>query len=133
MEATVLLKVLEETDRCTLSFDMDDFNFLVHTSTTAFFWEKPLRFEVLRSSEGVKEYDEHLHLRVPQEDKEGWYMYWVGNGSGGSDTDALLAWKILLSQGYEGHLLWDCAADELRDGCHVILTDYVAWPTDQSS
>ena len=77
MEATVLLKVLEETDRCTLSFDMD--------------------------------------------------------GSGGSDTDALLAWKILLSQGYEGHLLWDCAADELRDGCHVILTDYVAWPSDQSS
>ena len=27
MEATVLLKVLEETDRHTLSFDMDDFDF----------------------------------------------------------------------------------------------------------
>ena len=123
MEATVLLKVLEETDRCTLSFDMDDFQFLAHTSMAAFFWKQRDRFEVLRSSEGGMAHD----ADIPQEGKDGWYMYWIGNGSGGSDTDALLAWKILLSQGHDGYLLWDCAEDGLRDGCHVILTDYVGY------
>ena len=123
MEATVLLKILEETDSCTLSFDMDDFKFLSHTSMAAFFWEQRDRFEVLRSSEGEMAYD----ADIPREGKDGWYMYWIGNGRGGSDTDALLAWKILLSQGYEGYLLWDCAEDGIRDGCHVILTEYVGY------
>ena len=39
MEATVLLKVLEETDRHTLSFDMDDFDFLWHTACAAIYWK----------------------------------------------------------------------------------------------
>ena len=129
MEATVLIKVLDESEGAALSFDMSDFDFLVWSQYKAFFWEQRERFEILKSSEGTVEYNED----IPQEGKDGWCMYWIGNGSGGSYTDALLAWKILLSQGYEGYLLWDCAEDEPRDGRHVILTDYVAWPTDQSS
>ena len=129
MEATVLIKVLDESEGAALSFDMSDFNFLrsSHTSMAAFFWKQQDRFEVLRSSKGEVAYD----ANIPQEGKDGWCMYWIGNGSGGSYTDALLAWKILLSQGYEGYLLWDCAEDEPRDGRHVILTDYVAWATEK--
>jgi hypothetical protein len=123
MEATVLIKVLDESEGAALSFDMDDFKFLSHTSMAAFFWEQQDRFEVLRSSKGEVAYD----ADIPQEGKDGWYMYWIGNGSGGSDTDALLAWKILLSQGYDGYLLWDCTEDGMRDGCHVILTEYVGY------
>ena len=55
MEATVLLKVLEETDRHTLSFDMDDFDFLWHTKKAAIYWEPEQegRFESVEASKNI--------------------------------------------------------------------------------
>ena len=123
MEATVLLKVLEETDRHTLSFDMDDFNDLVWEECKAFFWEQRERFEILKSSEGKVE-------DLPPEDEKDWAMYWVGDGAARADT--LLAWKILLANGYKGYLLWDLDPNGGWNTA-VILTDYVAGnPSEES-
>jgi len=121
MEATVLIKVLDESEGTALSFDMSDFDFLVWSQYNAFFWEQRERFEILKSSEGTVEYNED----IPQEGKEDWKMYCVGDGN--SSADALLAWKILLAHGHKGYLLWDTAHEGEREGLHVILTDYVAW------
>ena len=125
MEATVLIKVLDESEGAALSFDMGDFDFLVWSQYKAFFWEQRERFEILKSSEGTVEYNES----IPQEGKEDWKMYWVGDGV--SSADALLAWKILLAAIVTGkqalYLLWDTAHEGEREGLHVILTDYVAW------
>ncbi len=67
MEATVLLKVLEETDRHTLSFDMDDFDFLWHTASAAFYWEE--------RHEG--RFEESMDDEPPTTVQKGWNMYWV--------------------------------------------------------
>ncbi len=123
MEATVLLKVLEETDRHTLSFDMDDFDFLVWQECKAFFWEQRERFEILKSSEGTVE-------DIPHEDKKDWAMYWVSDGV--VRSDALLAWKILLANGYKGYLLWDIDPNGGWN-THVILTDYIAGDPSEES
>ena len=127
MEATVLIKVLDESEGAALSFDMSDFDFLVWSQYKAFFWEQRERFEILKSSEDPVEYNED----IPQEGKEDWKMYWVGDGV--SSADALLAWKILLAHGHTGYLLWDTAHEGEREGLHVIFTDYVAWPTANGS
>jgi len=126
MEATVLIKVLDESEGTALSFDMSDFDFLSWQECKAFFWDQRERFEILKSSEGTVEYNED----IPQEGKEDWKMYWVGDGV--LSADALLAWKILLANGYKGYLLWDIDPSGGWN-THVILTDYVAWPTANGS
>ena len=126
MEATVLIKVLDESEGTALSFDMSDFDFLSWQECKAFFWDQRERFEILKSSEGTVEYNED----IPQEGKEDWKMYWVGDGV--LNADALLAWKILLANGYKGYLLWDIDPSGGWN-THVILTDYVAWPTANGS
>jgi len=126
MEATVLIKVLDESEGTALSFDMSDFDFLSWQECKAFFWDQRERFEILKSSEGTVEYNED----IPQEGKEDWKMYWVGDGV--LSADALLAWKILLANGYKGYLLWDIDPSGGWN-THVILTDYVAWPTANES
>ena len=124
MEATVLIKVLDESEGTALSFDMSDFDFLSWRECKAFFWDQRERFEILKSSEGTVEYNED----IPQEGKEDWKMYWVGDGV--LSADALLAWKILLANGYKGYLLWDIDPSGGWN-THVILTDYVAWPMEK--
>ena len=124
MEATVLIKVLDESEGAALSFDMSDFDFLSWRECKAFFWDQRERFEILKSSEGTVEYNED----ISQEGKEDWKMYWVGDGV--LSADALLAWKILLANGYKGYLLWDIDPSGGWN-THVILTDYVAWPTEK--
>ena len=64
MEATVLLKVLEETDRHTLSFDMDDFDFLWHTACAAIYWEE--------KHEG--RFEESMDQEPPTTAQKGWNM-----------------------------------------------------------
>jgi hypothetical protein len=111
MEATVLLKVLEETDRHTLSFDMDDFDFLWHTASAAFYWEE--------RHEG--RFEESMDDEPPTTVQKGWNMYWVDER-----ISALIAYKIALSAGYEVYLLWDTG---LTNWC--LLTDYGAEAFDQ--
>ena len=79
MEATVLLKVLEETDRHTLSFDMDDFDFLWHTACAAIYWEP----------EHEGRFEESMDDEPPTTAQKGWNMYWVDER-----ISALIAYKI---------------------------------------
>ena len=111
MEATVLLKVLEETDRHTLSFDMDDFDFLWHTASAAIYWEP----------EHEGRFEESMDDEPPPTVQKGWNMYWVDER-----ISALIAYKIALSAGYEAYLLWDT---RLNNWC--LLTDYGAEAFDQ--
>ena len=104
MEATVLLKVLEETDRHTLSFDMDDFDFLWHTACAAIYWEP----------EHDGRFEESMDQEPPTTAQKGWNMYWVDER-----ISALIAYKIALSAGYEAYLLWDTG---LNNWC--VLTDH---------
>ena len=111
MEATVLLKVLEETDRCTLSFDIDDFDFLWHTACEAIYW-KP---------EHQGRFEESMDQEPPTTDQKGWNMYWVDER-----ISALIAYKIALSAGHEVYLLWDT---RLSNWC--VLTDHGSEVLDQ--
>lgn len=117
MEATVLLKVLEETDRHTLSFDMDDFDFLWHTFCGAIYWEPEHegRFET------VEAFSADIGDEPPTTAQKGWGMYWVDER-----ISALIAYKIALSAGYEAYLLWDTG---LNNWC--VLTDYGSEVLDQ--
>lgn len=111
MEATVLLKVLEETDRHTLSFDMDDFDFLWHTACAAIYWEP----------EHEGRFEESMDQEPPTTAQKGWNMYWVDER-----ISALIAYKIALSAGYEAYLLWDTG---LNNWC--LLTDHGSEVLDQ--
>ena len=111
MEATVLLKVLEETDRHTLSFDMDDFDFLWHTACAAIYWEP----------EHEGRFEESMDQEPPTMAQKGWNMYWVDER-----ISALIAYKIALSAGYEAYLLWDTG---LNNWC--VLTDHGSEVLDQ--
>lgn len=111
MEATVLLKVLEETDRHTLSFDMDDFDFLWHTACAAIYWEP----------EHDGRFEESMDQEPPTTAQKGWNMYWVDER-----ISALIAYKIALSAGYEAYLLWDTG---LNNWC--VLTDHGSEILDQ--
>ena len=111
MEATVLLKVLEETDRHTLSFDMDDFDFLWHTACAAIYWEP----------EHEGRFEESMDNEPPTTAQKGWNMYWVDER-----ISALIAYKIALSAGYEAYLLWDTG---LNNWC--LLTDHGSEVLDQ--
>jgi hypothetical protein len=111
MEATVLLKVLEETDRHTLSFDMDDFDFLWHTACAAIYWEP----------EHEGRFEESMDNEPPTTAQKGWNMYWVDER-----ISALIAYKIALSAGYEAYLLWDTG---LNNWC--VLTDHGSEVLDQ--
>ena len=112
MEATVLLKVLEETDRHTLSFDMDDFDFLWHTGTKAIYWDEDQqdRFEIDYAGGG----EDH---EPPTTEQDDWFMYWIDETIG-----ALLAFKIAIASGYEAHLLWD--REYSPKPCWCLLTDH---------
>tara|TARA_R110001592_G_scaffold48981_4_gene153332 strand:- start:3138 stop:3530 length:393 start_codon:yes stop_codon:yes gene_type:complete len=130
METTLLIKVLDESEGTALSFDMSDFDFLVWSQYKAFFWDQQDRFELLKSSEGKIQYNDlEFGVDISPEGKEDWHMHYVGEGN----ADALLAWKILLSNGYNGYLLWDPIKNEYLGGCYVILTDYTAGPTDHGA
>ena len=111
MEATVLLKVLEETDRHTLSFDMDDFDFLWHTACAAIYWEP----------EHEDRFEDFMDQEPPTTAQKGWNMYWVDER-----ISALIAYKIALSAGYEAYLLWDTG---LNNWC--VLTDHGSEVLDQ--
>ena len=111
MVATVLLKVLEETDRHTLSFDMDDFDFLWHTACAAIYWEP----------EHEGRFEESMDQEPPTTAQKGWNMYWVDER-----ISALIAYKIALSAGYEAYLLWDTG---LNNWC--LLTDHGSEVLDQ--
>lgn len=111
MEATVLLKVLEETDRHTLSFDMDDFDFLWHTACAAIYWEP----------EHEDRFEDFMDQEPPTTAQKGWNMYWVDER-----ISALIAYKIALSAGYEAYLLWDTG---LNNWC--LLTDHGSEVLDQ--
>ena len=111
MEATVLLKVLEETDRHTLSFDMDDFDFLWHTACAAIYWEP----------EHEDRFEDFMDQEPPTTAQKGWNMYWVDER-----ISALIAYKIALSAGYEAYLLWDTG---LNNWC--VLTDHGSEILDQ--
>ena len=111
MEATVLLKVLEETDRHTLSFDMDDFDFLWHTACAAIYW-KP---------EHEGRFEDYMDQEPPTTAQKGWNMYWVDE-----KISALVAYKIAISAGYEAYLLWDTGLDNW-----CVLTDHGSEVFDQ--
>ena len=111
MEATVLLKVLEETDRHTLSFDMDDFDFLWHTACAAIYWEP----------EHEGRFEESMDDEPPTTSQKGWNMYWFDER-----ISALIAYKIALSAGYEAYLLWDTGLDNW-----CVLTDHGSEVLDQ--
>tara|TARA_R100001460_G_scaffold44097_4_gene80669 strand:- start:573 stop:917 length:345 start_codon:yes stop_codon:yes gene_type:complete len=106
MEATVLLKIIEETDKQVLSFDMDDFDFLWHTACAAIYWEE--------EQEG--RFEEFMDQEPPTTAQKGWNMYWMDER-----ISALVAYKIALSAGYEAYLLWDTG---LNNWC--VLTDHGA-------
>ncbi len=110
MEATVLLKVLEETDRCSLSFDMDDFDFLWCTFSGAIYWEP----EHEGRFESVEALSATIGDEPPTTAQKGFGMYWVDER-----LSALIAYKIALSAGYEAYLLWDTG---LKNWC--VLTDF---------
>jgi len=106
MEATVLLKIIEETDKQVLSFDMDDFDFLWHTACAAIYWEE----------EHEGRFEEFMDQEPPTTAQKGWKMYWMDER-----ISALVAYKIALSAGYEAYLLWDTG---LNNWC--VLTDHGA-------
>jgi hypothetical protein len=106
MEATVLLKIIEETDKQVLSFDMDDFDFLWHTACAAIYWEE----------EHEGRFEEFMDQEPPTTAQKGWKMYWMDER-----ISALVAYRIALSAGYEAYLLWDTG---LNNWC--VLTDHGA-------
>ena len=111
MEATVLLKVLEETDRHTLSFDMDDFDFLWHTACAAIYWEPEHegRFEESMDQEPPTTAPERLEHVL-----------------GGRKDQCAHCVQDRLSAGYEAYLLWDTG---LNNWC--VLTDHGSEILDQ--
>jgi hypothetical protein len=119
MEATVLLKVLEETDRHTLSFDMDDFDFLWHTFCGAIYWEP----EQEGRFEAVEALSANIGDEPPTTPQKGFGMYWVEER-----LSALIAYKIALSAGYKVYLLWDT---RLNNWC--VLTDFGSEVSDRDS
>ena len=101
----------------TISFGLEDFHRLYHSSTRSFLSEQLERFEVVTEYQG--------RCLTPAGDDDGRYMYWLE-----TQSDTLLARKILEAAGHKVSELWDLAAAErnVDDGysepAHVLVTDY---------